>query len=75
MPQGQRTTSDVGDIDQDCCEVLLESMVSGLDSHSAEQAANEETSANLVRLAAGRKFKDLDPMEASAGEIIANAEI
>ena len=60
----------VGDIDQDCAETLAEDILIGHKALMEDIAANEETAAEVVRLAAGRKFDEVGPLEAAAAEYV-----
>lgn len=68
-------TTTPGDIDQDCCEVLLESLVQTDEALATETQANAEMAHNLVRLAAARKYNREDPIEAAAAEVIMRKKI
>jgi hypothetical protein len=67
--------SAAGDIDQDCSELLLESLMSSHEAHTLETAANEETAHTIVRLSGARKFNREDPLEAAAAEVIMRKKI
>lgn len=62
--------TDVGDIDQDCVEVQLESLFASHESQMTDISANEEVAASIVRMSGARKFNDADPLEAAAAEKI-----
>lgn len=64
------TTEVAGDIDQDCAELLAEDILVGHKALMEDIAANEETGAAVVRIAAGRKFDEVDPLEAAAAEYV-----
>lgn len=59
-----------GDIDQDCCEVLLESVMKTHEAIITETEVNAENAHNIVRLSGARKFNREDPIEAAAAEVI-----
>lgn len=59
-----------GDIDQDCAELILESVMAGHEADLAEITANAETAYSIVRFSGARKFNREDPMEAAAAEVI-----
>lgn len=63
-------STDVGDIDQDCAEILLESAADTHEGLMAEITANAETAHAVVRQSAARKFNREDPLEAAAAEKI-----
>ncbi len=67
---GHTSDEHCGDIDQDCTEMLLESLARTHEGLQAETLANEETAGNIVRLSAARKFNREDPIEAAAAEKI-----
>lgn len=60
----------LGDIDQDCAELLLEDMMGGHEAMLTETTANIETAHSVVRLSGARKFNREDPMEAASAEVI-----
>lgn len=60
----------IGDIDQDCAELALESMVETHEGLMAGISANNEMAGNIVRLSGARKFNREDPLEAAAAETI-----
>ena len=67
------TTGDIdtiGDIDQDCAELILESMVGTHEALMADVSANDELAGDIVRLSAARKFNREDQLEAAAAEVI-----
>jgi len=77
--QGEDTVSqvptDVGDIDTDCLQVLLESEVETHEAIMAEIAANAESAHSVVRHSGARKFNREDPMEAAAAEKILKKKV
>ena len=62
--------ADVGDIDQDCVEMALESLADTHEGQMAKIGANSESAASVVRHAAAAKFHRVDPIEAAAAEKI-----
>lgn len=60
----------MGDIDQDCAEIVLESIVETHEGLMADVTANSEMAGNIVRLSGARKFNREDPIEAAAAELI-----
>lgn len=62
--------TDVGDIDGDCLQVLLESRIKGHEAMMTEIGANGESAHSIVRHSGARKFNREDPMEAAAAERI-----
>jgi hypothetical protein len=59
-----------GDLDQDTFEIRIQSMTETQEQQMAETAANIEQANNVVRLSAGRKFNEVDPIQAAANEVI-----
>lgn len=78
IPDGDQGVNDMstdvteyaGDIDQDCAEVALESMIDTHEGLMADIAADSELSSSIVRLSGARKFNREDPIEAAAAELI-----
>jgi hypothetical protein len=68
-------TTVVGDIDQDCAEVLAESAAMTHENLMAEIAANAEGASSIVRYAGARKFNREDPIEAAAAEVIMRKKV
>ena len=64
-----------GDIDQDCAEILAEDTLTGHKALMEDIAANEETASAVARLAAGRKFAEVDPLEAAAAEVVMKKKV
>ncbi len=64
------TAEAAGDIDQDCAELLAEDILTGHKALMEDIAADEETAAEVVRLAAGRKFDEVGPLEAAAADYV-----
>jgi hypothetical protein len=67
--------TDVGDIDGDCLELLLESEVETNEAIMAEIAANAESAHSVVRHSGARKFNREDAMEAAAAEKILKKKV
>ena len=65
----------LGDIDQDCAELVLESMMQGHEALLAETTANAETAHSIVRFSGARKFNREDPLEAASAEVILKKKI
>lgn len=68
--ENSMSTDVIGDIDQDCAEIQLESAVRTHEALSAETSANSEMAGNIVRLSGARKYNREDPIEAAAAEKI-----
>lgn len=64
------TVDNIGDIDQDCAELALESMVATHEGVMLDVTANAEGASSIVRYSAARKFNREDPIEAAAAEVI-----
>ena len=73
-PEGEEKMSqvptDVGDIDGDCIETMLESMTETHEALMTEIGANAEVGHSIVRVSGARKFNREDPIEAAAAEVI-----
>lgn len=65
----------IGDIDQDGAEVLLESMMTSHEKTTAEIVGNAETAHSVVRFSGARKFNREDPLEAAAAEVIMKKKV
>jgi hypothetical protein len=69
------TSEVLGDIDQDCAELILEGMMEGHEALLAETVANAETAHSIVRFSGARKFNREDPLEAASAEVILKKKI
>ncbi|HUS39590.1 MAG TPA: hypothetical protein VMX74_09070 [Pirellulales bacterium] len=69
------TETCVGDIDQDCAELLLESVMETHEGALLEQDANAESAQSLVRHAAAKKFSEVDPLESAAAEVVLKKKV
>ena len=70
MPNDTVASEVMGDIDEDCAQLILESLMQDHEGALAETAANAETAHSIVRLSGARKFNREDAMEAAAAEVI-----
>ncbi len=59
-----------GDLSDDCVAMLLEDSATGHVAFVEDQAASEQILGDVVDAAAGRKFDEVDPIEAAAAEVI-----
>jgi hypothetical protein len=77
--QGENEVStglqELGDIDTDCLQVLLEDISSGHTIFLEDQASNEEVMGSIVDFSSGRKFDEVDPIEAAAAEVILKKKV
>jgi hypothetical protein len=60
----------LGDLGCDCLNLSLEDAVTGHTIFMEDAAQNEETQANAVDFASGRKFNEVDPIQAAAAEVV-----
>ena len=60
----------VGDMDQDCAEMLAETFFEAHDLGVAEAVVNGELVDNVVRVTGARMFNEPDPIEAAAAEVV-----
>ena len=65
----------LGDIDQDCAELILEGIMKGHDELLTETIGNAETAHSIVRFSGARKFNREDPMEAASAELILKKKV
>lgn len=69
------TAEALGDIDQDCAELILEGMMEGHEAQLTETTANAETANSIVRFSGARKFNREDPLEAASAEVILKKKV
>ncbi len=75
MSQAPSDVGQVGDIDIECLQLLLESEVETNESIMAEISANAESAHSVVRHSGARKFNREDPLEAAAAEKILKKKV
>lgn len=70
MTKAKNTDEDTGDLGADCLNLQLEEATAGHTAWMEDHAQNEETQANAVDFASGKKFSEVGPIEAAAAEVV-----